>query len=175
MLAENDIMEELSLAFVRAIASRASFSLEEVGRDRDSIDLHILGRGSIDGGALHSPVLAVQLKSIGLSPEQHEQYLQESSFPFDLKLKNYEDLRAHTLIPRVLVVFLMPKDPQLWLTSTPEALTLRRAAYWCSLRGNPATHNTSSVRVRLPWAQIFDVPGVRALLARISHQEDLRP
>lgn len=168
-------MEELSLAYVRAVASRAGFAVEEVRRDRDSIDLHIHARGSIAGGALHSPVVGVQLKSTGLSDLDINRFLQEDAFCFDLKPKNYNDLSQATLIPRVLVVFLMPKDPELWLTSTEEALTLRRAAYWCSLRGNNVTNNKTSVRVRVPWSQAFDIHGIRDLLARISQQEDIRP
>jgi hypothetical protein len=174
MLCDNDIMEELSLTYVRAVASHARFSVEEVRRDRDSIDLHILAKGSL-GGPLHSPALAVQLKSTGMTDEDLQRCSQAHSFPFDLKPKNFNDLSARTLIPRVLVVFLMPKDPEEWLTATQEALTLRRAAYWCSLLGNAATSNKTSARVHVPWTQVFDVDGIRALLGRVSRQEEILP
>lgn len=67
----------------------------------------------------------------------------------------------------------MPEDPERWLSCSEEALVLRRAGYWTALRGLPSSSNTSSVRVRLPRSQVFDVDNVRALLARISRQEEI--
>jgi len=46
VLTRNDIMEELRLVYVRAVASRAGFPVEEIRRDRDSVDLHIHARGA---------------------------------------------------------------------------------------------------------------------------------
>lgn len=168
MLTDNDIMEALSLAYVRSIASRAGFAVEEIRRDRDSVDLHICARGSLGGGALHSPVLGAQLKATAITLAEDDE-----SIAFDLKIKNYADLIRPTAIPRVLIVFVMSEDPERWLSCSEDALVLRRAAYWAALRGLPASSNTSSVRVRVPRAQVFDVDNVRELLARISRQEDL--
>lgn len=167
MLSHNDIMEELSLVYVRAIASRAGFAVEEVRRDRDSIDLHILASGALGGGLVHSPALAVQLKSTAFDlPEIC------TEFPYDLKVRNYNHLaQKPTLIPRVLVLLLLPEDESRWLTWTEEALVLRRSAYWLSLCGLPATRNEATARVHLPRKQVFDGAGVRGLLERISRQE----
>ena len=167
MLSHNDIMEELSLAYVRAVASRAGFAVEEVRRDRDSIDLHILAGGTLGGGALHSPALAVQVKATAFDlPEGCTQ------FPYDLKVRNYNHLAQQPpLIPRVLVVLLLPEDEGRWLTWTEEALVLRRSAYWLSLCGLPATSNEGTARVHLPRTQVFDSAGIRGLLERISRQE----
>lgn len=168
MLTPNDIMEELSLAYVRAVASRAGFAVEEVRRDRDSIDLRVHARGALAGGDLHSPALAVQLKSTALDLPAGA-----TGFPFDLKVKNYSDLIRTTLIPSVLVVFLLPEDPTRWLSWSEEALVLRRSAYWRSLHGLPATRNESTVRVHLSRAQVFDGDAIRGLLEQISRREEL--
>jgi hypothetical protein len=93
--------------------------------------------------------------------------------PFDLKVKNHNDLVRLTFIPGVLVVFVLPEDPSQWLTWSEEALVLRRSAYWLSLRGRAPTTNESSVRVHLPRAQVFDGTALTALLGRISRQEEL--
>jgi hypothetical protein len=170
MLSHNDIMEELSLAYVRAVASRAGFAVEEVRRDRDSIDLHILARGAL-GGALHSPALAVQLKSTVFEHPRGAAEVLE--IPYDLKVRNYNDLVRPTLIPCVLVLLTLPEDRELWLTWTEEALTLRRAAYWLSLRGRPATRNEVTTRIHLSRAQVFDGPAIRGLLERVSRQETI--
>lgn len=168
MLSHNDIMEELSLAYVRAVASRASFAVEEVRRDRDSVDLRIHARGVLGDGEVHSPVLGVQLKSTALDVPADS-----TRVPFDLKVKNYNDLVRPTLIPGVLVVFLMPSDPEHWLTWTEEALVLRRSAYWLSLRGMPVTTNDATTRVHLSRTQVFDLAAIRGLLQQISRGEEL--
>jgi hypothetical protein len=168
VLAPNDIMEELSLVYVRAVASRAGFSVEEVRRDRDSIDVHVCARGPLDGGSVESPVLAIQLKSTArdLSDDDAE-------IPYDLKVKNYNDLTRTTFIERILVVLLLPRDPALWLTWTEEALVLRRSAYWLSLKGRPPTANKETARVRLQRGQVFDMTSIRTILGRIAREEPI--
>jgi len=170
MLSHNDIMEELSLVYVRAVASRAGFAVEQIRRDRDSIDLLVLARGPLGGGVVHSPMLSVQLKSTALDLAEGA-----TEFPFDLKVKNYNDLVPATAIPRVLVVFLLPEAEDRWLSWTEEALVLRRSAYWLSLCGRPITANESTARVHLTRAQRFDGAGIRGLLERISRQEAIGP
>lgn len=170
MLSHNDIMEELSLVYVRAVAARAGFAVEEIRRDRDSVDLHILARGALGGGVLHSPILAVQLKSTALDLPGNP-----AEFAYDLKVKNYNELVPLTAIPRVLVVFLLPEAEEHWLSWTEDALVLRRSAYWLSLCGRAATTNDSTARVHLSRRQVFDGPGIRGILERISRQEAIDP
>lgn len=89
MLSPNDVKEELSLAYVRAIASRAGFSIEEIRKDRDSVDLKVCARGLLaEDAVLTSPELAVQLKATVLEP------LPSDEFSFVLSRKNYDDLSA---------------------------------------------------------------------------------
>lgn len=170
MLAPNDIMEELSLVYVRAVASRAGFSVEEVRRDRDSIDLNVCARGPLDGGPLESPMLGVQLKSTSRDLSEHD-----AMIPFDLKVKNYNDLTRTSLVPRILVVLLLPRDPQQWMTWSEETLVLRRCAYWLSLKGRSTTKNEATERVHLPRAQVFDPPCIRRLLEKVARQEPVTP
>lgn len=170
MLSTNDIKEELSLAYVRAVASRAGFSVEEVRKDRDSIDLKICARGRLaDDAALTSPELAVQLKARVLGPLTGEE------FPLELSKKNYNDLIAPSFVPRILVVLAMPEDEQQWLTLTEEALVLRRCAYWLSLRGQPATVNETGQTVRMSRRQTFDHHALRSLLRKVARAEELVP
>lgn len=170
MLEPNDIKEELSLVYVRAVASRAGFAVEEVRRDRDSIDLHVFARGVIDDGPVESPVLDVQLKSTARDPSAGDVQI-----PYDLKVKNYNDLARTTLIPRILVVVFLPEDPQRWLTLTEKALVLRRSAYWISLKGRQPTANKETARVQLLRSQVFDPTSVRTILGRIAREEAISP
>ena len=169
MLTTNDIKEELSIAYVRAVASRAGFAVEEIRRDRDSIDLKIYARGRLTPAAtLMSPELAVQLKATVLAAPCGR------SFSFPLPRKNYDDLIVEkTLVPRILVVFTMPRDATTWLRCSHGALTLKQCAYWASLRGLPPTTNKATKTVTLRRAQPFNPTALRGLLERVACQEDL--
>jgi hypothetical protein len=90
--------EAFSLAYVRAVAATAGFRVQDGTQpDDDSVDLTIAARGP--GGTTRSPKIDVQLKCKLGAPAG------EPTWPYDLSLKNYEDLR-HTdfQVPRVLVV-----------------------------------------------------------------------
>ena len=170
MLSPNDIKEELSLAYVRAIASRAGFSIEEIRKDRDSVDLKVCARGLLaEDAVLTSPELAIQLKATVLEP------LPTDEFSFVLPRKNYDDLSAPSLVPRILVVFVLPEDEQQWLTHTEESLILRRCAYWRSLRGAPPTPNETSQTIRMSRGQTFDLDTLRGLLRKVAREEELVP
>jgi hypothetical protein len=53
-----------------------------------------------------------------------------------LKSKNYNDLRLDDLVvPRILVVLLVPRDESEWFQQTEAELSRRRCAYWISLGG----------------------------------------
>ncbi|MCP3135854.1 DUF4365 domain-containing protein [Pyxidicoccus xibeiensis] len=168
MLGPNDIKEQLSLAYIHAVASRAGCSVEKVGVDRDSIDLKLCARGQfVDDAALTSPELAVQLKATARAS------LTEDTLSFVLSKKNYDDLVAHSLVPRILVVFVMPEDEAQWFTLTPESLILRRCAYWHSLRGEPRTANGTAQTVHLSRQRLFTHDTLRELLMKVAREEAL--
>ncbi|MFU8804621.1 MAG: DUF4365 domain-containing protein [Bradymonadaceae bacterium] len=91
MLSENDIKEELSYAYVHAVAAKASFACERVFKDRDSVDVTIRAKGKLDEASkIFSPALDLQLKatSVGEFREEHLVY--------DLPMKNYDELKPGT-------------------------------------------------------------------------------
>jgi hypothetical protein len=168
VLTENDVKEELSYAYVHAIASRAELACEVVRRDRDSIDLYIRARGRLHPeSTLMSPQLGVQLKASVIDP------LPEGAFDFRLTRKNYDDLRQRSMVPRILVVFAMPNDPARWLAMSEDELVLRRCAYWCSLLGLPDSPNEKYQEVRLDRTNVFTGEALRGLMLRASREEDI--
>lgn len=168
MLTENDVKEELSYAYVHAVASRAGFSCEIVRKDRDSIDLHLCARGRLHPGSiLMSPQLDVQVKATVIDP------LPDEAFPFRLSRKNYDELRQRSMIPRILVVFTMPADPAEWLKLSEEALLLRRCAYWCSLLGAPESPNEAYRTMRIDRRRLFTADALRDLMVRASREETI--
>jgi hypothetical protein len=169
VLTENDIKEELSYAYVHAVTSRAGFSCENVRKDRDSIDLHVRARGRLDPSATRtSPQLAVQLKAHVLDP------LPDDAFDFRLKRKNYDELRApKPMVPRILVVFIMPKDPASWLGLSESELMLRGCVYWCSLLGLPESRNEKYQEVRIERKNVFHGEALHTLMLKASREEEI--
>jgi len=104
------------------------------------------------------PKIDIQLKaSINLSQ------LQTGDFSYQLKAKNYNDLREVTQTPRILVVLSLPRDREEWLLTSPDNLVIRKSAYWVSLRDFPEITN-SSVAVRIPAANVFNVATLQRLM-----------
>jgi len=62
---------------------------------------------------------------------------------FPLGLKNYQELRATPLIPRLLFVLVLRRNPAEWMETSEESMISRRFAYWASLLGMKEASNTS--------------------------------
>jgi hypothetical protein len=157
----NDLKAAFSLAYVRAVAHAAGYFAQEGTRefDSDGIDLMLLSRGP--GGSVRSPRLDVQVKATAAA-------IEGDPFPFDLKTKNYDELRSTDLqVPRILVVVVVPEDANRWVEATEEELVLRHCGYWISLHGRPETQNTATVRVVIPRSSCFHVEQVRGIMGRI--------
>ena len=95
---------------------------------------------------------------------------------FALKRKNYDDLRLSAeslLVPRILVVVGVPDSESEWLQQTEEEMSMRRCAYWMSLRDLPETGNPAGVTVRMPRSNLFDVVNLRGLMERAYRKEPL--
>ena len=73
-------------------------------------------------------------------------------------------LRIETQTPRLLVVLDLPKDERKWVTITEDELVMRRRAYWLNLKGFEETENRSSVTVRIPAGNLFDVAKLNTLM-----------
>lgn len=154
LLSVPDREEALSRAYARAVAAGAGYTTADCDFDRDGVDLRIHA-----GGAMR-PQLDLQPKAtinLGAAPDH---------YIFPLQRRNYDLLREETQVPRLLVVLELPRDRDQWITITADALVLRRRAYWLSLIGCKGTTNQSSVTVRIPMTNVFDVDGLRLPMER---------
>ncbi len=155
LLTANDREEELSRAYVQAVAAMAGYMTAEFRPDRDGTDMQIRATGSM------RPSLDIQLKAtINLGPAK------DGKFHYALKRRNYDLLREPTMVPNIVVLLALPKDKAEWLVVTPAQLVMRRCAYWASLKGFPETQNKDTVTILLEDEKRFDVDGLKALMER---------
>lgn len=160
----NQQKEQLGNAYVRAVAATAGYACYRPEVDDDSVDLGIAATGG--SGTTRSPRLELQLKCTagpGFASAT------DPDFAFAVKIKNYEDLRATNLmVPRILVVIVVPDNVTDWLLHSEAELAMRRCGYWISLRGQPSTTNTTTVTIQVPRVQKFNVDSLTALMALIG-------
>ena len=169
MLTPEQIKEELSYAYLHAVASRAGFACEHGPRkDMDSVDALVRARGRLEPDSTRvSPQLDFQLKATAVAAPTGTHH------PFALPVKNYHDLRQRRVVPAYLVIFTLPENAAEWLTLDEEALTTRRCAYWCSLLGAPEVANTDTRTVRLPRNQCLTPDSLRELMVYAAREEEI--
>lgn len=163
MLPRNQQMEYLSRMYVQAVVTQAGGICAEPRPDF-GIDFGIHGvvhdqnHYSDDGAIAH-----LQLKST----TEAAYHADKDAYQYDLPVKNYHQLRkAVVKVPRFLVLFVMPKEENLWLHQDHESLRLRHCAYYLSLKGMPGTTNQNTVSVMVPRAQVFSIEFLRDLEIR---------
>ena len=154
-------MEQLSVTYVRAIAAKAGYQVMRPEPDIDSVDGVLLSSGG------RRPRIDFQAKATSrIAP-------QDGTLRFPLPIKNYNDLRAETITPRILIVFLMPIDDNQWVSQTEDELCVRYCAYWRCLEDQPPTANVDNITVYMPSANVFSVEQLIALMGKVERGEAL--
>jgi hypothetical protein len=166
VLTKNQVKEELSIAYMHAIAAQLGFSCECPRRDMDSVDIEIKAHGklSIDS-TIYSPEIKFQLKATSGIDIRGDQ------IHFALPVKNYNDLRANSMTPRLLVVFELPEDETTWLIHSPQGMSLKKCAYWLNLAGAKETHNKDKKTIHIPLAQVLSPHKLYELMLLASQEE----
>ena len=155
-MSTNFMQEQLSLAYVRAVTFRAGLRLsipevDDHGIDGTIVDPNRRGINRVD----------FQLKSTT------DCEIRDDIVAYDLRVEDYNRLILEDDVPRVLILFIMPDDETEWLTQSDEELCLRKCSYWVSLMGMQPSRNSSSVRVRVPLANMFDQDGLQDMFRQL--------
>ena len=162
VMSDNQRKAELSFAYLSALCAMAGYTCQRGPTpDDDSIDATVRTRGS------KRPVFDVQLKATS-SPIWYADGLH-----FNLKRKNYDDLREDRSLKIILLVLELPSNFETWLECGPEQLVMRRCAWWEWLSGYPGIDTDSKVVV-IPESQRFSLDAMSVLMERIRRGESLK-
>ncbi len=165
---ENEQKQQLGIAYLCAVASVAGFACQAAEVDDDSVDQTLVARGWLHKKALlRSPKIDVQLKSMVREPLTAA----ERSFTFRLKRKNYNELRHKAMVPRLLVVLLLPRQRRLWLEQDDQRMVSRYATYYVSLAGMAEAPQRGKVPVTIPRKNLLSVVNLRRLMAQASQRK----
>lgn len=164
----NDIISEISYAYLHAVASAARASCISATRieDNNGIDanLTIFGPFAADPDR-HEVDVKIQLKATTQDLTESELHY---SYPFS-GVDQYNKLRSVGSNPfKILVLLQLPRVQDDWLHITADQLIMKRCARWVSLRGAQGTTNQSSVTVYVPKIQIFSPQALREISELIA-------
>lgn len=160
--------EEFQYACVSALAAHAGLNRGDFRVDNDSVDVTFKGLGYHGAGRRRNPMIEFQLKCTS------QDLVSGGMIKFPLPRKNYDDLRGDdVVVPKYLVVMLVPQDRAEWIAVHPNLLHLPNSCYWLSLRHFPTTTNPTKVIVDVPLAQRLTTDTLRAMMVAASYGESL--
>jgi Domain of unknown function (DUF4365) len=161
----NDHKEQVSFAYVRAVAAVAGFGIIEnpYHPDDDSIDVKFHSKTK------RRAQLEAQLKCTACELVPNG----ATEIPFDLPTKNYNDLVVDVLTPRILIVVTVPILQADWCLHSEQELLLRRCGYFVSLAGREPSENKNTVRIKLPRANVLTPAKLTELMSKIDAGEPL--
>jgi hypothetical protein len=131
--------EEISRAYLHAIAAREGCTIGDWRVDKDGVDATLRRR---------KWMIDVQLKCT------QDLRVSDGSYAFDLDVPTYNKLRGTDVsAPGYLFVMKVPKEIEDWIHLHPdEHLLLRCIAFYARIYGRPPTNNQASITIRLPFS-----------------------
>jgi hypothetical protein len=161
-------MEQLSRAYVQAVAAVCGCTCARPEPDYGhDLTLRPVRQKRGEYGP-RGRTLDLQLKSTATADETATEVV------FDLPVRAYNLLRRSTkTAPAVLVLVALSPNRDDWLRHAEDELSIRGRAYWLSLRGAPAVANTSTVRVRIPRANVFTPTELSRIMTVLQQEGDL--
>lgn len=175
-LSDNDVEEEISIAYTHAVCASARMGFQVANRHKDNrgVDglISVYAPFGPGDGYLESVDIDVQLKATKQQPKQTDTHFSDFLKP----VSQYDVLRADKWgTPRLLIVLFLPDDISEWLLHSHEELLLRRCAYWVSLLGAPPCNNQSGQTIQVPKTQCLNADNLRLLCSQFSHHRSQRP
>ncbi len=165
--AEDGSKAALGYAYLRMLASEASFGCSLAGQhaDRCGVDVLLHVREQLDSQAqLDDFSLDFQLRAScrGLP-------IVDNKLLFSLEVDRYEALRSPVAErPRFLVLLSLPTDFSAGDELSAEDLIAQRRGRWLCLSGAPQTSNTTAVPVRFPAWNVLTPTALREIARRVS-------
>lgn len=142
--------EQLSVAYLHAVASTEGLTVATWNVDKDGVDATIRKGG---------PTVDFQLKCTQKARRVGE------NFVFDLDVATYDKLRMpDRTAPGYLALMIVPRDLERWLVHDSESLLMRCVAYYTRLQDRPEAPGQTSVAIHLPMANRLDGPAMSEMI-----------
>jgi len=169
-LFETHIKEELSKSYANAVSAAAGINCTFHDRDYGQDGIFEDVAYYPDRKAYRQTGFGIdfQLKATVNATSKNGFYI------YDLEMKNYLDLIDEKVgKPRILVLYILPKEKDEWIKITTSEAVLKKCAYWCSLRGWPHVNNKEKVRIQIPESQLFTPEELKRLMEKVKEGKTL--
>ena len=154
--------EQISLAYLSAVATRAGATSATWNVDKDGVDATLKRR--------HISV-EFQMKCT-FSPTM---LADGDTFTFDLDIPTYDALREpYRSSAGYLGLVIVSRDLESWLAHDDETLLMHCAGFYARIQGMPAATGKSTKTIHLPRAQRIDLPGMDRIF-REAHERLFGP
>jgi hypothetical protein len=151
--------EKFSIAYINAVAAQSNVKISDWNHDSFSVD------GTLRWEDGRRPMIDFQAKA------SSQNLLSDERVHLRLNAKNYDELREVGLpTPIILVVVLVPPEPEDWIRFTDEELCSRTRGYFLSLAGMPGTDGKART-VEIPSRNVFDREHLTELMRRADRRE----
>lgn len=161
-------MEQLSRAYIHAVAAKANVRCDPDHVDADNIDVQLKADGEIVPGTRRSPRVEVQLKATA-SPMWIDA---GGVLSIRIPRGNYDGLRLEATLPRLLMVPVLPPDEAEWMELSEDALVTRRCMFWLNLLGLPEDDGAGErVTVHVPRSNRVTPGSIWSMMERVARKE----
>ena len=162
LLEVSDRQDLYSIAYVKAIIAAAGFNFSKPELDRNSDDLNIELLHA-DGFEPMYERLIVQVKCTYAHKIERDNCIH-----YPLPVRNYKHVIKTKIQPRILLLVHVP-DPasEPWIENSINCTIFKYKAYWLSIMGKTDTTNDTSVTVKVPTSNLFDVDAVKFLMKHV--------
>ncbi|QYJ69108.1 DUF4365 domain-containing protein [Flavobacterium litorale] len=161
-MTEQLIKEHLSNGFIGILAANKGFMIDKPSVDY-GVDYQLKKTTTYtppSGGTRYiqdSRYIDLQLKATTENSVIYEPNL----IKYDLEVKSYNDLverQINGIAPLVLILFVLPSNPQIWVEVDEDEIKLRRHAYWyVPPKGSVLTNNIHRVRIEIPKVNMLGI------------------
>lgn len=159
-LAPPQCKEQLSVVYAHAVATAARCKLEHIRIDDETVDATV--RQVADHKKYRKTSIDIQLKCSS-STEENDEYVK-----WRLKDYNYDDLRDPCRMnPIILIVVMVPKNFESWVSFDPDRFRIEARGYWISLRDWGSISNTTRT-IKVPKKNRYDVSSLLGIMKRVG-------
>lgn len=165
-------MELLNRAYIQAIIAYAGLNLrlENTPEFDYGIDGSFRGLRKFNGKIMDSP-FTIEFQSKATT--DWESSSDEDAIIYDIDATAYNKLVYNNNIkramPKILILFCLPKEQREWIHHTEECLKIYKCCYWELLKGEQTT-NTRSVRIRIPRSQLLTPTHLNQMLKNLEEE-----
>jgi hypothetical protein len=141
--------EQLSVAYLHAVATAAGFTISQFKVDKDGVDATLRSKGIM---------VDIQLKCTS-TPK-----VIKAGFSFPLDTKTYDKLRSRERSAAgYLVLVVVPADAQDWIEHQPKHVLLACHAYWAQIQDRNDVAKGKTKSIHLPTTQALDGDALKSM------------